>query len=313
MFEGEKVGVVVPAYNEEKLISGTLEGIPDYVDTVIVVDDASSDKTGEKTRSAAKKDERILLIQHGKNMGVGQALITGYQHALQENCSLIAVMAGDNQMDPKYLPKLLKPLTEDKADYTKGNRLIGAHSREGMPKFRLLGNSILSFLTKVCSGYWDVVDPQNGYTAIKSDVLESIGYEDMYPRFGYPNDMLVKLNIYGYRIRDVGIPARYGSEKSKIRYPSYIPKVSKILLEGFFYRLKEKYVLQSFHPLIFFYLMGFTLTPLSILVGLYMAYLRFVSVGSITAASVLLPVFLFTVGLQSLFFAMLFDMEATRK
>ncbi|HHQ45163.1 MAG TPA: glycosyltransferase family 2 protein [Candidatus Altiarchaeales archaeon] len=313
MFEGGRLAVIVPAYNEGSLIAHALSKIADYADYIIVVDDGSTDDSAKTVEKISEKDKRITLIRHDANRGVGAALSTGYLKARELEADYAIVMAGDAQMDGRHIPKLLKPIVSGEADYVKGNRLVGSNARRGMPKFRLLGNSILTFLTKVCSGYWDIMDPQNGYTAASRQVIETIDWEGMYPRYGYPNDLLIKLNAAGFKVADANIPAVYGMEKSKIRYATYIPKVSLILLRGFAWRLWEKYVIRSFHPLVLFYLMGFTLIPISILTAAYLAYLRFYVVGGITATSALIPIFLFTTGLQSLFFAMLFDMEAGKK
>jgi glycosyltransferase involved in cell wall biosynthesis len=309
MYRQKSIGVVVPAYNEESLIGITVKSIPHYVDRVFVVDDGSTDATFE----AAKKlsNGKISIIRHEKNKGVGAAIVTGYKAALAFGCDIVAVMAGDAQMDPTQLQKILDPLVEGHCDYAKGNRLMSPTVRQGMPIVRLFGNSILSFMTKVSSGYWDILDPQNGYAATTRQVLETIQLDSLYPRYGYPNDMLIKLNAYGFRVADVIMPPKYGSEKSKIRLYSYTPTVLWLLIKGFFWRMKEKYVIQSLHPLIFFYLTGLTILPLGILAGLYIAYLRLQ--GPITAGSIILPVFLIIAGLQSLFFAMLFDMEANKR
>lgn len=309
MYRERVVGVVVPAYNEGALITQTLESVPGFIDHVFVVDDGSEDKTSEKANSVG--DGRVQIVRHDVNRGVGAAIVSGYQAAIEGGCDLVAVMAGDHQMDSKYLARLLDPLVDGRADYSKGNRLLSSR-RKGMPGFRLFGNSLLSFLTKVASGYWDVMDPQNGYAATTREVLEALPLDRVYPRYGYPNDMLVKLNAYGFRVVDVVMPPRYGDEKSKIKIWSYIPSVSWLLIKGFFWRMKEKHVLQSFHPLVLFYALGLTLLPLGVLSGFYMLYLR-LSTGGITAASAIIPMFLLITGLQSLFFAMLFDMQSTKK
>jgi len=310
MYRSHKVAVVVPAYNEEKLIQTTLKTVPEWVDKVFLVDDGSTDSTSEAGKRLRLK--KVAVIRHEKNLGVGAAIVSGYKRALEEGFGLVAVLAGDGQMDPLQLPRLLDPLIDGKADYVKGNRLFSPQVRHGMPKIRLLGNSLLSFLTKVSSGFWDVMDPQNGYAATTRQVLETLPLDGLYPRYGYPNDLLIKLNAYGFRVLDVVMPPRYGSEKSKIRLWTYTPTVFLLLVRGFIWRMKEKYVLQSFHPLVFFYFLGLTILPLGIVVGAYIAYLR-VFHGPVTPGSLLLPVFLITTGLQSLFFAMLFDMESGKK
>ncbi len=280
--------MVVPTYNEEEQIGGVLSTIPDFVDHIIAVDDESKDETAKIITAACESDLRIISIRHDMNKGVGVAITTGYKRSIELGADITAVMAGDGQMDPTQLTKLLDTIIDGKTDYAKDNRLLTAKDRSQMPVFRKFGNAILSFLTKFCTGYWHIIDPQNGYTAITSHALQTLDLDTMYPRYGYPNDLLVKLNIYNFRVLDVIIPARYGAERSKIKLITYIPHVSMLLLDGFIYRLKEKYVMQSLHPLIFFYLMGFTMLPAGIISAQYMFYLR-ITLGGITAASAFIP------------------------
>ncbi len=260
MYRDKKIGVVVPAYKEELLIKETLKSIPDYVDRVYVVNDCSPDRTGEIIAEFAKHDDRVVPLTHEVNKGVGAAIVTGYEEALKEGMDIAAVMAGDNQMDPEFLPELLDPIVDKKADYTIGNRLMSQEYRQQMSKWRFFGNSILTLLTKIASGYWQMMDPQNGYSAISARALDHISLKSVYPRYGYCNDLLVRLNVWGFRMRNVPHPARYGRETSGIKYSSYIVKLSWLLLTKFLWRLKMKYVVLSFHPLVFFYFFGAILT-----------------------------------------------------
>lgn len=242
MYRGKAIGVVVPAYNEELLISKVIQTIPDYVDKIYVIDDASTDRTYDV---AAKylSNPRLKLMRHPNNKGVGATIVTGYRQALIDQIDIVAVMAGDNQMDPSQLLKLLDPLVEGAADYSKGDRLSRSELTLGMSKWRRSGNVILTRLTRISSGYWTLQDPQNGYTAINKETLTHLNLNKIYPRYGYCNDLLAKLNVLGAKVRDVQIPARYGEEKSKIRYGSYIRKVSLLLLRNFFWRITHKYIL----------------------------------------------------------------------
>lgn len=307
-YRDRKIAVVIPAFNEELLIGDTLRSIPDYVDKIYVIDDCSRDRTAELVHEFERKDTRINCIRHEKNKGVGAAIITGYKNALKEGMNIMAVMAGDNQMDPKYLPDLLDPIVEGKADYTKGNRLMNAQFRKGMSAWRSFGNIILTFLTKMASGYWHLMDPQNGYTAISKRALERINPDAIYPWYGYCNDLLVKLNAFGFKTNDVIMPARYGKEKSKIRYPRYMLKLSLLLLSDFFWRLKMKYVWLSFHPLVLFYAFGIILTPIGLLGAAYSLYFKYVLSGSLFVRGVL-SMLVFIIGIQFISFAMLFDMQ----
>lgn len=313
MYKEHTIGVVVPAYNEQKLIGETLASIPGYVDRIYVVDDASIDDTTERIQEFCKdKDERVVFIKHEQNGGVGAAIVSGYKRALEDEIEITVVMAGDNQMDPEQLPNLLDPIVEGRADYTKGNRLLSREYRRGMTKWRFFGNSLLTLLTKIGSGYWQLMDPQNGYAAISKNALERISLDSIYPWYGYCNDLLVKLNVYGFRVRDIVMPAKYGREESGIRYSVYIPKVSWMLLKSFFWRLKMKYVVLSFHPLVFFYLFGIILTPMGLLGVLYSLYYKFVQGGDLFIRLVL-SFLLFIVGVQFLLFAMQFDMQVNER
>lgn len=307
-YRGKRIGVVVPAYNEELLVGETLAKIPDFVARVYAVNDCSTDQTQKILDYFAIDDNSIIPIRHEVNMGVGAAIVTGYKKALEDGMDIVAVMAGDDQMDPAFLPNLLDPIVDNKCDYTMGNRLISTPYQKGMSTWRFIGNSTLTMLTKIASGYWQMMDPQNGYTAISRRSLERINLDDVYPRYGYCNDLLVKLNVNGFRIINVPHPARYGRETSGIKYSTYILKVSKLLLRDFLWRLKMKYLVLNFHPLVFFYLAGAIFLIISVFGGLYSLYYKFVQQQPIFIPLVL-SLIIFGIGSQALFFAMFFDMQ----
>ncbi len=312
MFEGRRVLVVVPAHNEEKLIGEVLETMPAFVDRVIAVDDASTDRTPEVLCEAGRRmGERLRVIRHAANSGVGAAIISGYKAALGEDREglLVAVMAGDAQMDPADLPRLLMPLVKDQADYTKGNRLFTGEAWKIIPRHRYLGNAVLSFLTKVASGYWHVADSQSGYTAVTSEVLAVLQLHRLYPRYGFPNHLLVELNNYDFRVRDVPIRPVYNvGEVSGIRLHRVIPTLSWLLVKCYFWRMKEKYIIRDFHPLVFFLTLGLLVTGAGLLLGVYIVYLRLFH-GALSPNTVIFDAFLLISGMQMLFFAMWMDME----
>jgi glycosyltransferase involved in cell wall biosynthesis len=313
MYRDKTIAVIVPAYNEDKLIGRVLKTTPNFIDHIIVVDDASSDQTGEVVKAHQKEDSRILYLRHPKNEGVGGAIVTGYKWARDNEISISVVMAGDAQMDPEDLPKLLDPIIEGEVDYSKGNRLFTGRAWKVIPKTRYLGNAVLSFLTKIASGYWHVADSQSGYGAITLEVLKTIDLESIYKRYGMPNDLLVRLNVYGFRVRDVPVNPVYGiGERSGIRIYKVVFTLSLLLLKLFLWRLKEKYIIRDFHPLVLFYLMGFVLTPIGFIFGCYLLIYR-VFIGSVAATSALFAAFFAISGLQSLFFAMWFDMEYNKE
>jgi glycosyltransferase involved in cell wall biosynthesis len=347
MYRDHTIGVVVPAYNEEGFVGDVIDTMPEYVDRVYVIDDCSTDGTwaeiqehAEKMNSRARKrgplavdenlepvpieadseqpsievdgglvfDPRIIPIQHEENRGVGGAIKTGYQRALEDEIDITAVMGGDGQMDPNILYKFLDPIVDDEADYAKGNRLLYKEYRQGMSRWRFLGNSILTFLTKIASGYWKTMDPQNGYTAISKYALENVGIESMYEYYGYCNDLLVKLNSRGMRIADVAMPAQYGEEASSIKYRTYIRKVSWMLLQNFLWRLKVKYLVLDFHPLALFYIFGAVTSILGTIGFGYSIYGKIYLEHPLFLRAAL-SLMLFIMGSMFLMFAMLFDMQ----
>jgi glycosyltransferase involved in cell wall biosynthesis len=309
MYLNKTVAVVVPAYREEKLIEKMLTSIPEFVDKVIVVDDASPDNTSAVVRGASRRDERIELIEHSANQGVGGAIITGYKRAAELNMEVTVVMAGDGQMDPEDLPNIVEPVAEGTAAYTKGNRLFQGDAWHMIPHLRYLGNSFLSLLTKVASGYWHIADSQTGYTAISLQVLKKINLDSIYKGYGMPNDMLIKLNQYDFRVRDVHVRPVYNiGEKSKMKLLRVIPRISWLLFKGFWRRLFVKYVIKDFHPLVFFYALAFLLLTVSFPLTIRLLYI-WGTEGAIPKINALALVFTLVSGLQSLFFGMWFDME----
>jgi glycosyltransferase involved in cell wall biosynthesis len=258
MYKGKCVGVVVPAHNEEKLIGRVIETIPRYVDHIVVVDDRSQDRTAEVVMSYQSHDSRrIVLLQTEKNLGVGGAIAEGYKWCRVHQIDATAVMAGDAQMDPSDLPALLDPVVEGEVDYSKGNRLFTGEAWHQIPKTRYMGNAALSLLTKIASGYWHVADSQTGYTVANHKVLSTIDLDKIYKRYGMPNDLLVKLNIYNFKVRDVEIKPIYGiGEKSGIKPLLVIPRFTWLLTRLFFHRMFQKYIIRDFHPLVFFYVEG---------------------------------------------------------
>ncbi len=313
MFTEKTIAVVVPAYNEELLIAKVIGSMPDFVDQIIIVDDCSSDQTVLEIEKLMVSEPRLVLMEHEENQGVGAAIATGYIWARDNQIDVTAVMAADFQMDPDDLPRIVEPVCRNECDYTKGNRLFRGESWDMIPHYRYIGNSFLSLFTKIASGYWHIADSQSGYTAISLKALQRINLENIYPRYGMPNDLLIKLNIGHFRVRDISIRPVYNvGEKSGIKVQKVLFTIPVLLFKGFWRRLFEKYVIRDFHPLLFFYLMGLTLVPIGFVFGVYLLILRIF--GNVVApTSALFAAFFFFTGLQSLFFAMWFDMEYNKE
>jgi len=310
--DGKRVAVVVPAYNEETLLPVTLAGIPDFVDRIYVVDDASKDGTAERASESAARDPRVQVVAHERNRGVGAAIVTGYRRALADGMDVTCVMAADNQMDPADLASLVEPVAHGDVDYAKANRLFTGQAWQLIPRHRYLGNAVLSLLTKIASGYWHVADSQSGYTAIRLETLERLDLDRVYPRYGFPNDLLVHLNVVNARVRDVPSRPVYGvGERSGIKLRSVVPRISWLLVKGFFWRLREKYVIRDFHPLVFFYGLGLLMSGAGLGLGIALIVLRALGHG-ITAATGVLVALLLIFGSQFTLFAMWFDMESNK-
>ena len=307
------IAAVVPAYNEKTQIGIVIETMPEYVDRIIIVDDCSTDNTPEIVEDYIGKYESVVLIRHDVNSGVGAAIATGYKWSRDHDIDVAVVMAGDAQMDPKDMPDLLDEVILNGADYAKGNRLIYGNAYKMIPKTRFWGNSVLSLLTKIASGYWHVADSQTGYTAINKKALRIIDWDDMYKRYGQPNDLLVKLNVAQMVVRDVPITPVYNvGEQSGIRIKKVIFTIPWLLLKLFLWRLKERYVIRDFHPLIFFYILGFFLGFSSIVLFGRVFYYWLILGTGIPSINALAAFSCFLGASQFILFAMWFDMEANK-
>ncbi len=328
MYRNTSVAVVVPAHNEESQIAAVLEGIPAFVDRVIVVDDGSTDRTLSVARESASGGEgRVEILALDANRGVGAAIEAGYRRALEAGAEVTAVMAGDGQMNPDGLSLLLDAVIDGETDYAKANRFLRGDAWRDIPRLRMLGNAVLSLLTKIASGYWHVADSQSGYTAVGREALAYLLDEGLYPRYGVPNDILVKLNIAGFRVLDIPMRPVYGvGERSKMRLTRVVLPIAGLLARLFLRRLWQKYVVRDTHPLVFFYLFGLFLAPLGLLYGGFIVlvravlpwivgrpeWLRFLRAIFATDSWIVLAAVFSLAGLQMLLFAMWFDMEYNR-
>jgi dolichol-phosphate mannosyltransferase len=218
-----RVAVIVPCYRETNHIMDVLAGIGDIVDTVYVVDDACPDDTGGLVQRECK-DQRVKILRHERNKGVGGATLTGYRQALADGIDIMVKLDGDGQMDPALIGGLIAPVVNGTADYAKGNRFHGLRGISAMPWSRIFGNLVLSFASKISSGYWNILDPTNGFTAIHADALKELPLDDLSEGYFFESDMLVHLGLARAVVQDIPMVARYGSEVSGIRIPSIVPE-----------------------------------------------------------------------------------------
>ncbi len=312
MYKNHKIGVIIPVYNEEELILETLHGIPQYVDVMFVINDCSRDQSLELIQKRQKEDPRIQIINHPVNLGLGQSLIDGYVAAREAELDITAVMAGDNQMHPDDLHALLDKIIDGGYDYVKGNRLL--HRDIGsMPGYRFLGNAVLTILSKFATGYYRLMDPQCGYTAISQDALRRIPIEKMTKRYGYNADILCMLNILGFRVTDVEVRPVYDREKSKIKLWQYIPKTSWLLICLFFRRLWKRYVVLDFHPLVLFFLFAFANVVFIIFpftIRFFYLWSRYHELPHTTGT---ILIFTLLITFQSMLFAIWMDMDYNKE
>jgi glycosyltransferase involved in cell wall biosynthesis len=309
VYKALKIGVVVPAYKEQAQIQAVIETMPELVDCIVVVDDASPDQTGELARAAA--DERTEVITHEVNQGVGGAIVTGHKRMIEEGMDVSVVMAGDGQMNPSYLPKLLDPIADEGYGFVKANRFYSSTSFEGMPKHRVFGNMILTILTKAASGYWNLVDPQNGYTACTTEVLERLPLGRVHKRYDFENDLLIWLNIADVRAMDVNVPAVYGDETSTMNLMKVAPRILWTLLGGGWRRMWRKYILWSFSPIALLLLAGLLLTVFGLAVGAWATIWSLTSGVSASTGTWLLGVAPAMIGIQFLVQGLVLDIQAT--
>lgn len=310
MYRDMRVAIVVPAHNEERLIGKVIETAPDVVDLIVVVDDCSDDATSANAKAVG--DPRLELIELPRNLGVGGAIVAGHRRALELGADVCVVMAGDAQMDPAYLPALLAPIADGAAEFTKANRFYAYGSFDGMPKHRIAGNIAMSFMTKAASGYWNLFDPQNGYTAIHRSALERLTLDRIAQGYDFENDLLIQLNIAGVRARDVPVPAVYGDEVSGMKLRKVAPRLLRRCWSGFWTRMWRKYVLQSFSPVALLFFSGLAMVGFGLAIGVFILF-NTLGPPQASPGTVLLCVGPLLSGVHLLIYALFLDIQEGSK
>jgi glycosyltransferase involved in cell wall biosynthesis len=265
MADEKKIWVVIPAYQAERTVADVLRGIPSWIAGIIVVDDASTDGTAQAVERFG--DPRVVLVRRSRNGGVGAAVCDGYRKALELGAAIVVKMDADGQMDSAQLPRLLHPILVGRADVTKGNRFRHFGALKQMPQVRLFGNSMLSFLIKIASGYWDIMDPTNGYVAIHRNALRALPLEKLHPRFFFESSQLIRLNIAGAVVVDVPIEARYEGERSHLNIASAAGWFPLLILRGLIVRVFWRYFIQDFTATSLFLVMAALLGGFGVIFG----------------------------------------------
>lgn len=306
-----RICVVVPAHDEERNIARVIETMPEWVDHVIVVDDASRDATSAKVSEAAAAQPagRVVLVRHDKNTGVGGAISSGYLRALELDAGVVAIMDGDGQMPPEDLATIVDPVATGTCDFAKANRLVDGEAWKIIPRRRYIGNAALTFLTKIASGYYGVTDSQTGFTAVSGKVLRRLDVATLWPRYGYPNDMLVRLNVARARVRDIPSKPVYDvGEQSKLKIHRVMLPIAWLLFRRFWWRMTALYVVRDFHPLVLFFALGVTFWTTGLGLGIWIIAELFAGHHPTAGTAVLVSLAIQS-GLLLLLFAMLFDFE----
>jgi glycosyltransferase involved in cell wall biosynthesis len=307
MIEGRTVAVIVPAYRAEAQISGVLSRIPGFVDRVFVVDDASPDGTGVAAESV--RDQRIRLIRHDANLGVGGAMATGFRAALQEGADIIVKCDADGQMNPQDIGALIRPLLDGAAEYSKGCRFHHSSELKTMPTVRRAGNFGLTFLMKLASGYWHVLDPQNGFVAIRREALSGLRIDKLARGYFFENDMLIRLNALQARVADVPLPSRYGDESSSLKPGRALVEFPIRLIAGFWRRVLWRYVFYDVSPVAVFLLFGSALFLFGAIFGAYHWIWGAIHHQPTQTGTVIVAAVPFILGFQLLLQALVLDVE----
>jgi glycosyltransferase involved in cell wall biosynthesis len=309
MHRGLTVAVAIPAYRAEATIGQVVATLPALVDHVVVIDDASPD--GTAAALAALSDARLDVVRHEKNRGVGGAMKSAFRRCLELGADVVVKMDSDGQMDPTQLPALLDALVDTGCDYAKGNRFLDGHALRAMPRVRLYGNLVLTFLTKMASGYWHIFDPQNGFVAARASILRRLELEEIADDYFFENDMLVHLNILESRVVDVPMPARYGDERSSMRIGTVLRRFPLRLVDRLRKRVWQRYVVRDFSPVALFLFLGAPLLLAGIGFGGW-AWYESARTGIVSSTGrVMLSVLPIVIGFQLILQAVLLDISSS--
>lgn len=300
------IAVVIPSYKVAHHIASVILGIPKTVEHIIVVDDKCPQNSGKIAQDLS--DARVCVVYHGENQGVGGAVISGYKKALELGADIVVKIDGDGQMDTAYLQALIQPIVDHEADYTKGNRFTDFKALAKMPKIRLFGNSGLSFLVKAASGYWTMMDPTNGYTAISRQAIENLELDKIARRYFFESDMLIHLNIENAVVVDIPIPAKYGDEKSSLSITRTLFGFPPKLFKGLVKRIFLKYFIYDFNMISIYLIFGIPFLTFGLVFGLY-HWITASETASTPVGTVMLAVLPIILGIQFLLQAIQIDIN----
>lgn len=310
MYRKLETAVVIPCYNEEKMITQTIKKIPEYIDHIIAVNDASTDNTIGVLKKLKKQYSKLIIVDNKVNQGVGGALIAGYDYAIKNTkATAIGIVAGDDQFDSSYLKAMLDDFIDQSADYVKASRFFHREAFKTMPKYRQFGNIFISLLTKFSTGYYSITDITNGCGWLRREIIEKVDFSIVEKRYDYETSMLTALSIANAKVIDHAVPAHYGDEKSTIKLIPTAWRNLKAVWKGFWRRIYYKYVLYGFHPVALFLFTGMFFLIISLLLAIFLLYVKLFAHQSPTAGSVMLVVLPFILGIQLALTALTIDVS----
>lgn len=309
MYKNKKIAVVIPSYNVANYIIKVIDSIPDFIDIIISIDDKCPQQSGYLVTKHFKQNNSVKVLFHNKNKGVGAAVKSGYKEAIRLGADIVVKIDGDGQMDTKWIEKLIDPIIDNVADYTKGNRFTDSKILKVMPKIRLFGNSILSFMLKAASGYWDIMDPTNGYTAINKESIQKLNLDEIANRYFFESDMLINLNIEKCVVKDIAIPALYGNEESSLNILNVALKFPFKIFKGFIKRISINYFIYSFNIASIYILFGVFMSFFGFTFGVYHWVVNMQKQISTPTGTIMLSVLPLIIGFQLILQAITYDIN----
>lgn len=309
MSKASKIAVVVPCYKVKAHIKAVIDTMPDLVWRIYCVDDACPEKSGAFIKKSST-DKRVRVITHDVNQGVGGAVVSGYRAALDDGAEIIVKVDGDGQMDPALIAGFVQPILDGDADYTKGNRFFNVEDVKSMPALRLFGNAVLSFMTKLSSGYWTVFDPTNGFTAVRASALGEVPLDKLSQRYFFESDMLFRLNILRAVVQDIPMRAVYNDEESSLKIGSILLPFLGGHLKNFCKRVFYSYFLRDFNVASIELVLGIVLLLFGTLFGLEQWGQSVASGVAASAGTVMLSALPIIIGVQFLLSFLHYDVQA---
>lgn len=303
-----KIAVIIPSYKVKKHILSVIEGLNSLIDLIIIVDDQCPEQSGQYVLDHCS-DPRVKVIFHEKNLGVGGATISGYKKAVELSSSILIKVDGDGQMDPSNIPVLIKPILSGEADYTKGNRFYFLTELKQMPKMRLIGNSMLSLISKIVTGYWNITDPTNGFTAVNGKILKYLSLEKINKRYFFESDMLFRLSTCRAVVQDIPMHPKYEDEISNLSILQTALKFPFLYVSRFFKRLFYTYFLRDFNIGTIHLLFGFLFFIFGVIFGGIAWYKSYTSGQFASTGTIMISVLPIILGFQMLLSFISYDIQ----